>query len=167
MISIGTKAPHFDLPLAGGGRVSPANVYLEKRGGLLVFFKSECPTCRLAFPFLQKIYARTKTAADPIGFLAIAQNPAGEMPEFFKKYGAEFPVACDGEPYAASNAYGITNVPSIFIFDEHGIIIKTIVGFSKKEYDAATEELLSRAGAKGQASIFSEADFAVPAMQPG
>lgn len=163
----GSAAPEFDLPLAGGGRASRTSVAGAGRSGLLIFFKTECPTCKLAFPYLQRIYARIRNLAEPPGFLAIAQNHAGELPEFLSKYDATFPVATELEPFAASYAYGITNVPSIFLIDEHGVVLKTVVGFNKKELESILRELLARSGAPAGGPLFTDADAGVPPMQPG
>jgi peroxiredoxin len=167
MITVGSSCPTFDLPLVGGGRVRSQDLTKVGRPALVVLFKTECPTCRLAFPFLQRIWDRVRRLPEAAGFLAIAQNPPGEIPAFFAQYGATFPCATDVEPYPASNAFEITNVPSLFLLDEHGVIVRASVGFSRKEYDEIADELLAHAGAPRLGSLFSDVDAGVPVLQPG
>jgi peroxiredoxin len=167
MLNAGTPAPPFELTLVGGGRASASQLSADAKPSLLVFFKTECPTCRLAFPFLQRIWKRVEKAPHPAGFLAIAQNAPADIPGFMAGYGATFPVATESEPYATADRYEIANVPSIFLLDEHGVILQTAVGFARHEYDALAEELLSRAGAGKLGSLFTAADASVPVLQPG
>ncbi|MFN0205336.1 MAG: peroxiredoxin family protein [Planctomycetota bacterium] len=167
MIQPGSLAPDFKLPLVGGGFATRDLLIEGGRPGLLVFFKTECPTCRLAFPILQRMYSRVQSDSKLSGFLAIAQNSAAELPEFFVKYGAAFPVAHESDPYPVANAYQITNVPTIFLLEEHGVILRTAVGFNRNEFDTLTKEMLSRAGAPAGASLFTSADAGLPALQPG
>ncbi|HKE01412.1 MAG TPA: TlpA disulfide reductase family protein [Planctomycetota bacterium] len=164
----GSLLPDFDLPLVGGGRARSSDFVGRGRATLVVFFKTECPTCKLAFPFLQRIWERVRASGDgAASFLSIAQNRAEEIPAFFAGYGATFPVATEGEPYPVADACGITNVPTLFVADEHGVVLKTTVGFSRAELDAVVRELESRAGSATGASLFRESDSGVPVLQPG
>lgn len=167
MLEPGTLAPEFDLPLLSGGRATRRSLQQGDRAALVVFFKTECPTCRLAFPFLQRIAARVRRAPEPAGFLGIAQNGLGDLPEFLEKHRADFPVASEGDPWQASEAYGVTNVPSLFLLDEHGVILRASAGFSKSEFEEISAEILARSGAAGEAPLFTSADASVPALQPG
>lgn len=166
-ISPGDPAPDFKLPLLGGGFATRASLLEGGRAAMLVFFKLECPTCRLAFPFFQRIYARLASAGGGAGFLAVAQNSAAELPEFLAKYEATFPCAMDAEPWDVSYFYQITNVPTMFLLDGHGVILRTAVGFNKKELDIFCNELLSHAGAAPAGSLFTDADAHLPQLQPG
>lgn len=48
-----------------------------------------------------------------------------------------FPVALDDtSKYPASNAYGLTSVPTLFLIAENGDIEKTVGGWSKADMDA-------------------------------
>jgi peroxiredoxin len=166
LLAPGAPAAPFDLPLVGGGRIDLDSLLEGTRGALLVFFKTECPTCKLAFPFLQRIWERVPRSVG-FGFLAIAQNAASELPGFLAHYGATFPVASESEPYAVSQAYRLTNVPTLFLIDERGIVQSSTVGFSREAYDSLLEATLARIGREPSGSLFTEADAGVPALQPG
>jgi cytochrome oxidase Cu insertion factor (SCO1/SenC/PrrC family) len=65
--------------------------------------------------------------------LALAvQDTKADMKAFIKKYDVSYPVALAGDDVAA--AYGLRGVPTLFVLDSNGKIIKTYVGGT----DAAT-----------------------------
>jgi peroxiredoxin len=167
MIDPGTPAPPFSLPLVGGGTATRERLLEGGRPALLVFFKNECPTCRLSMPFLQRMYERLSDGPSPAGFLAIAQNEPLEMPDFLAKYGVRFQVALDRDPWQVSFAYDVTNVPSLFLIDEHGIVLSADMGFAKKAFDRILGDLASRTRTAAPESLFTNADAGVPALQPG
>jgi peroxiredoxin len=167
MLGEGTAASPFDLPLVGGGRATLAEYRREGRAVLVVFFKTECPTCKLAFPILQRMWKRASAAEEPAGFLAIAQNAPGEIPGFCNNYGATFPVATEGDPYAVSNAYEVTNVPTLYIVDENGVIVRARMGFSRADYDELSADLTARGGKSDARSLFTASDSGLPLLQPG
>jgi hypothetical protein len=37
--------------------------------------------------------------------------------------------------YPASNAYGITSVPTLFLIESDGIVSRSIAGFSKRDFE--------------------------------
>jgi peroxiredoxin len=142
MLTEGAKAPDFDLEqLTGGRRTLP-----EAAGGnpvLLAFFKVSCPTCQFAFPFLERLYRQR--ANREIGMYAISQDDAESTREFHSEFGVSMPTLLDkeDEEYPASNAYGLTTVPSLFLIEPDGRIARSIMGFDKR----GLEELGGRLGA--------------------
>jgi peroxiredoxin len=173
MISPGSKARAFDLLLAASaGKRARLAELTANAPVLVVFFKTECPTCKLAFPILERIWKRLRDVKGTGEMVAIAQNHPSEIPSFAKTYGATFPIATEDEPYEASNAYEVTNVPSLFLVDEHGVVLRTAVGFSRQELDALAKEFVARAappaaGPRPADSLFTAADAGLPALQPG
>lgn len=97
---------------------------------LLAFFKVNCPVCQLAFPFLERLY---KPGHLPV--YGISQNGRPDTREFARRYAVTFPMLLDLESagYPASNAYGLTNVPTIFLVESDGTIAQTIHGWNKKQ----------------------------------
>lgn len=169
MLEPGSHAPEFDLPLASqAGRRLVLREVLAKGPALVVFFKTECPTCKLAFPILERLAGLARAEGIAASLVAIGQNHPSEIPSFAKTYGATFPIATEEAPYDISNAYDVTNVPSIFLIEEHGVIVRSVVGFSRNEYDGLAAWLRSRGqGDLAFASLFTEADAGLPALQPG
>ena len=152
MLETGRPAPEFSLKdIAGTRRNLREN--LKKGPVLLVFFKVACPTCQLTLPFLERL-------APALAIIGISQDNLGATKEFLEYFGITFPMLMDpaGEHYAVSNAYGLTNVPSIFLIEPDGKISWTLNGFHK----ADLEGLANRFGRV----LFLETD-SVPMMKPG
>jgi peroxiredoxin len=107
---------------------------------LAAFFKISCPTCQYAFPFLQRIYAAH--GYKNLTIVGISQNEKKDTAAFVKEYGVTFPVLLDDtRTYPVSNAYGLTNVPTLFWIAPDGEIEVSSVGWVRKDM----EELNQRA----------------------
>ena len=141
MLAPGERAPDFDLQDDYGRSRSLRD--LVKSGPVLVgFFKTTCPVCQLAFPFLDRIYRGQASPA--ISIFGVSQDDPGTTREFTDEFGVTFPILFDtaDTDYPASNAYGISHVPSAFLVEPDGVISWTMEGFQKK----ALEDLGARAG---------------------
>jgi len=135
----GTTAPDLNLPTLDGKQFSLRDALL--RGPVLAaFFKISCPTCQYAFPFLQRIYAAHGNKN--VTIVGISQNEKKDTAAFVKEYGVTFPVLLDDtRTYPVSNAYGLTNVPTLFWIAPDGDIEVSSVGWVRKDM----EELNQRA----------------------
>jgi peroxiredoxin len=104
---------------------------------VLAFFKTTCPTCQYAFPFLERLKGDTP-------LFAVSQDDAESTRQFHAEFGITLPTLLDsaGRGYPASNAYGITYVPSLFLVEPDGRISWASTGFHKSEL----EELGRRLG---------------------
>jgi len=101
---------------------------------LAAFFKISCPTCQYAFPFLQRIYQAHRNQA--VTIVGISQNTKKDTALFIKEYGIAFPVLLDDtSSYPVSNAYRLTNVPTIFWIEQDGEIEISSVGWVRKEME--------------------------------
>ena len=129
----GTTAPDFTLPAMDGKQFSLREA-LARGPVLAAFFKISCPTCQYAFPFLQRIYEAHGNKA--VTIVGISQNSKKDTAAFIKEYGITFPVLLDDtSSYPVSNAYGLTNVPTIFWIAQDGEIEISSVGWMKKEME--------------------------------
>jgi peroxiredoxin len=156
----GGKAPEFDL-LSLAGESTNLQDLLASGPVLLAFYKTSCPTCQLTFPFLERLH-RGKSA-DASRVVAISQDDRRTTSEFNRRYGISFTTLLDphepgGARYPASNAYGIANVPTLFLVEQDGQISQSVAGFEKAEL----ERLARRFGVE----LFTAADR-VPVFQPG
>ncbi len=133
VLEYGSKAPEIHLPLLGGGTFSLSQS-LSQGQVLVAFFKVSCPVCQYAFPFLERVAKRTKGKG--LHVVGISQDDARSTEIFCKTYGVSFPVALDDtRNYPASNAYGLQNVPTMFLIAENGDIERTIVGWAKGDLE--------------------------------
>jgi peroxiredoxin len=135
-LEAGVIAPQIKLTSLEGQEFPLA----EARGKgpvVLAFFKVSCPVCQLTFPYLERIY-KAYGASGKFTLAGVSQDNAKDTQAFNRQFGVSFPVLLDDpDKYPASNAYGLTNVPSVFLISAAGEIELSIVGWSKAE----TEEL--------------------------
>jgi peroxiredoxin len=129
----GTQAPDFRLPSMDDEPFS-LRAALARGPVLAAFFKISCPTCQYAFPFLQRIHEAHENKA--VTIVGISQNTKKDTAAFIKEYGISFPVLLDDtHSYPVSNAYGLTNVPTIFWIAPDGDIEISSVGWVRKEME--------------------------------
>ena len=138
-LTAGMKAPDFSLPALEGSEFSLQDA-LQRGPVLAVFFKVSCPTCQYTFPFLERIY---KAHGDKkITVVGISQNNHSDTAAFLKEYGVTFcTMVDDPNGYAVSNAYGLTNVPSLFLIGQGGKIEISSVGWVKQEVEDVNRKL--------------------------
>ena len=132
-LTAGTKAPEFELKTTEGKRFS-LREELPKGPVVLAFFKGSCPVCQYAFPFLERLH---KTYGQKgVTLVGVSQNDLKETLAFNKEFGVTFPVLLDPqENYPLSNAYGLTNVPTVFWIGQDGEIEVSSVGWVKADFE--------------------------------
>jgi len=136
----GKLAPDFNLPTLDGKQVSLHDL-LQHGPVVLAFFKISCPVCQSAFPMYDRLARAHKNSGAT--FLGICQNSAADANAFAREYGVTFPIAIDNDAnhYAVSNAYGLTNVPTLFYIAPDGGIEVSSVGWSKADVDEVNAKL--------------------------
>ena len=138
-LSAGVRAPEFTLSTVNGGQVS-LHQLLKKGPVVLVFFKVGCPTSQYAFPFFERVYQANRSSG--ASFLGISQDDAKHTQAFLKQYGVTFPIALDDHSnYAVSNAYGLTNVPTLFYIEANGEIAISSVSWLRTDVEAVNQKL--------------------------
>jgi peroxiredoxin len=161
-IVAGTPAPDFSL-IALDGKNYSLKQLLHRGPVVATFFKVSCPVCQFTAPFLQRLYKRY--AGDSVTFLAISQDDAAKTNKFTQQYGMTFPVALDEDPYPVSNAYGLTNVPTIFFIDTDGTAKFISLGFEKQTLEDIAKALAERQ--KLTPAALFRPDESIPAHKPG
>jgi peroxiredoxin len=137
VLTAGARAPQFRLPRLGGGEVALSDL---TAGGpvLLAFFKVSCPVCQMTFPFLERIHV-----AGTMPVYGISQNNAEDTHDFNRAFRISFPTLLDPEDeFPASNAFGISHVPSLFLVERDRTISWTLDGWSRKDI----QSLAAKAG---------------------
>ena len=138
-LAAGVQAPDFSLSTVDGKKVS-LHEALKKGPVVLAFFKVSCPVCQYAFPFFERMFQANRDSR--VSFLGISQDKAKDTEAFMKQFGVSFPVALDDpKHYAVSNAYGLTNVPTLFYIDPSGEIEISSVSWSKADVEAVNAKL--------------------------
>jgi peroxiredoxin len=161
-IVAGQTAPDFSLKSTDGTEYSLPKL-LERGPVFISFFKVSCPVCQFTFPFLERIYKRC--GGKDVTFIGISQDNPRATKEFADEYGVTFPMLLDTEGYPASNAYGLTNVPTGFLIETDGSVKIASMGFNKKDLEAVAAELSERN--KIPLSVLFRPDESVPTNRPG
>jgi len=161
-IVAGSKAPDFALKSLDGKPFSLKSA-LEKGPAVVAFFKISCPVCQYTFPFLERLFQRY--GSDGVTFLGISQNDARDTKSFAQEYGLTFPLLLDEKGYPASNAYGLTNVPTVFLVDTGGCVKVSSMGFVKADLESIANTLADRQKIS-RAPLFLSTE-SVPAYKPG
>lgn len=158
----GATAPQFALKGVDGKSASLAGV-LNGGPALVAFFKVGCPTCQFTLPFLQRLHETYGGAG--LSVLGISQDDSTDTRAFMQEFGIRFPVLLDDRGYAASKAYGLANVPSLFWINPDGKIHATSVGFAKGELEKISAEAALATG-KAAKPLFRPGEK-IPEFKPG
>jgi peroxiredoxin len=137
-LKAGKAAPDVSLPDMHG---KPFSLRDARQLGpvVLAFFKATCPVCQYAMPFLERIYRAHHGRAQ---IVAVSQHPRKETQQFLREYGITMPVLLDDpEHYPASNAYRLTNVPTVFLIAPGGKIEVSSVGWDRTDMEEINRRL--------------------------
>ncbi len=150
-LAAGTKAPDFQLKSMDGKRFL-LQEELGRRPVVLAFFKVSCPVCQCAFPFLERLHQAYGQAR--VTLVGVSQNDPQQTAAFSKEFGVTFPILLD-EPdsYPVSNAYGLTNVPTVFWIGRDGEIEVSSVAWVKADFEAINRKM-AEAAATAPAAVF-------------
>ena len=150
----GSLAPGFRLATLEGGEITLADL-IASGPVLLAFFKVTCPVCQMTMPFLDRLH---RQGSLPV--YGVSQNEPEDTREFNQEFGVSFPTLLDSEDagFPASNAYGLSSVPTMFLVEPDGTLSRVMEGWNKIDMDW----LAARAGV----SLFRPEDN-VPAWKAG
>jgi peroxiredoxin len=150
-LATGAQAPQFELNGLDGKRFSLSDE-LGRGPVVVVFFKVSCPTCQYALPFYERLFKAY--GRQGVSLVGISQNDAKETAAFNQEFGVTFPVLLDDtSSYIVSNAYGLTNVPTIFWVAQDGEIEVSSVGWSKADFEEINRRM-AEAGKSTAAAVF-------------
>jgi peroxiredoxin len=134
MLQAGAKAPPFTLEDMTGAKHSLSEI-LARGPVLLALYKISCPVCQMALPFLDRI------AKGSLQVIGISQDDERGTAKFQQKYSVTLPMLLDREAagYAASNAFGISHVPALFLVEADGTVSLASEGFVKRDIETIGE----------------------------
>ena len=170
----GSKAPDFQLKTSRDKVQSLGQALARFPLVLITIFKVHCPVCQLTLPYIQRLHAGLEAAgarnlpdgASPLPgespLLVVCQDSQDETREFIEQYGLTMPVLVD-DNLDVTLAYGLTNVPSLFLVRADYTIESTIVGFDKSALVSAA----GRLAGEDFALFTSEENTTLPAFRPG
>ena len=144
-LAVGTKAPDFELKAMDGKRFS-LQEELTHRPVVLAFFKGSCPVCQYAFPFLDRL--SKAYGQHNVTLVGVSQDDPKATSAFMKEFGVTFPVLLDiPGRYPVSNAFGLTNVPTVFWIGQDGEIEVSSVGWVKADVEQIGHKMAKAASA--------------------
>ena len=126
---------HLELPLSKGGTFKLADH--AGQPVLLSFWASWCSPCRKELPALTD-WAK---AHPDVAIIAVnVDRTSGDAQKFMDAIHFELPVAYDPDA-AHLGQYGVTSMPTMFLFDRKGALVWRHTGYSTEkgftELDAA------------------------------
>ncbi len=154
----GNPFPEIELRDERGDRA-----LLPAKETLYAFFKTTCPTCEMAWPFLERI--RTIAEGTHFAVLAVSQDEPETTALFNERLGVRALTLYDPPPWRASEALGLDAVPTFFLVGADGRLRDLAVGFQKQKM----EEFAERAAglARRPAEKLFQPGENVPAIKPG
>jgi peroxiredoxin len=131
MLASGAKAPSFRLGDLSGQEHQLQEI-LARGPALLALYKISCPVCQMTLPYLERI------SKGSLQVIAISQDDQRGTGFFQQRFGLTMSTLLDREEdgYPASNLFGISHVPSLFLVEPDGVISLASEGFVKRDLEA-------------------------------
>jgi len=155
-LEIGNRAP-IELLQDGGAGTS-----LGGKAAVLFFFKTSCPTCALAFPYLDRL--DRAFPGEALRVAAVSQEPRALADEFARRCGVSVAII-DDSGLEASRAFCIENVPTFVLVDAAGKVQDQFVGHDKQALNRFAASVADRSASP--APVIAPDDDGAPMMQPG
>lgn len=164
VIPAGKPAPPFSLPVAGraGEQVTvpdPAAPGLM----LIAFHKNTCATCRMSFPYLQRLHEQVAGAGGRV--LGLSQDGEPGALAFAAELSLSMPILIDGPDYPVSRRYGLVSVPTLYLIDRSGTILRNGTGFDRDLWTLMGADLAASVGA-ARPALYGAGE-SVPDFRPG
>lgn len=134
------KAPDFTLPDIAGENVSLS----DYKGKVVIvdFWATWCPPCRRGIPDLISLQNKYKEKVAVIGISLDRENTKAGVPNFVNKMGINYPVVYFNDKVIIDFG-GVSAIPTSFIIDQKGNIVKKMVGlYPKSEYEKQIKSLI-------------------------
>jgi thiol-disulfide isomerase/thioredoxin len=128
---ISQTAPDFNLKELGSERRYVSLSSLRGTPVFIDFWASWCPPCRQSIPYVEELYEKYKGKVQFIG-INLDRNSDAAL-DFIKKNSMSY-LQLDGTGSDAPSKYGVRGIPSFFIIDKEGNIVKNYSGFSYGHY---------------------------------
>lgn len=157
----GADAPPFTLP-DGEGRPRRLADVTATGPALLAFFKTSCPTCRLAMPVVGELERRY---GDAVPVVAVTQTAMGTTRPWLVENGFAGPVLDDEQGrFAVSRSYDVQTVPTLVLVDD-GRVVATTEGWDRERMNGWAKDLGARTG-RDASPVSTEGDGR-PIFKPG
>ena len=161
MLRTGDQAPQFAL-LQQEGRSARYQDTAGNRLTLLVFFETDCPTCLLTLPYLNRL--AEAIGQPPAGIIGVSQDAETSTLDLIQQMSIRFPIVVDHD-LSISRLFDPESVPTIFLLDPEGRVIRTEVGFDKAVLNSIAASMTQDNG--GEPITIAPQYDGAPAWKPG
>ena len=134
----GQHAPQFALQDLDGKTIS-----LKDFGSKVIivdFWATWCGPCRMEIPHLNQLYLENKSRG--LQIVGVSMDDGSDaVKQFLLKNRVDYPVVM-GNDGIASDFGGVEGLPTKFIIDRNGNIVRKLVGYQVAELERTIRELL-------------------------
>ena len=134
----GQKAPQFSLPNLDGKIISLKD-YANKVV-VVDFWATWCGPCRQEIPHLNRLYLDNR--AKGLEVIGISMDDGTDVvKQFLLKNRIDYPVVMGNEGIDRDFG-GVEGIPTKFIIDRNGNVVRKLVGYQVPELERAIREIL-------------------------
>jgi peroxiredoxin len=120
--NVGNIAPNFTLntlSAPGGKKVSLSDY--RGQAVLLNFWRTDCASCLVEMPDLQKAYSTQQAGQKKFVVLGIEEADDPSAPQLLQRKGITYPILVDAQ-LRVGDLYGVNGIPASFALDRQGNI---------------------------------------------
>lgn len=138
---IGTAAPAYELPDLDGKTVK--NTDFLGKVVILDFWATWCPPCRMEIPHFVRLQSEYGDQGLQIVGLSLDAGGARDVRPFAEEYKINYTMLIAKDETAESYG-GVVGIPTTFVIDRKGTIVKKFVGYTPPEtFEEAIKPLLA------------------------
>lgn len=144
----------------------PRATQAARKAGMLAlaFFHTGCDTSRMLLPYLQRL-AGTFAETKKLTVWGVSQDDGPLSAAFAAQIGVTFPICLDRDGYH-SMLLGVVSVPTVFLVDGSGAVLRKIAGWDRDALNALAADVAVFAEQPDAAPLVPRDDPA-PGRAPG
>ncbi len=125
----GQKAPEFSLKDTKGNTVTLSS--LKGKVVLLNFWATWCPPCKAEMPAMSRLSQLLQNKGLAVIAISTDRSPQ-DVTKYLRENPVSFPVLLDPDLQVSKSSYKVFMVPTTFLIDKRGIIIRKY--FSEQDW---------------------------------